>query len=100
MNMIGYRCFACSAEQALDYDGFLCPECGGSAYNFGRHFKSPKKTDAKQWKKIRFLFDNGIRFQKIRPIPNSTESIPYPDTLEEARGFVVKYKDFSWPSHT
>ncbi len=30
MNMIGYRCFACSAEQALDYDGFLCPECGGN----------------------------------------------------------------------
>lgn len=28
--MIGYRCFACSAEQALDYDGFLCPECGGN----------------------------------------------------------------------
>jgi threonine synthase len=27
MNMIGYRCFACSTNQAVDFDGFVCPVC-------------------------------------------------------------------------
>ena len=30
MNMNGYRCMACSATQAADFDGFLCPVCGGN----------------------------------------------------------------------
>jgi threonine synthase len=28
--MIGYRCFACSEKQAANFDGFLCPVCGGN----------------------------------------------------------------------
>ena len=42
-----------------------CRNCGGISYNLGRHFKAPKKTDKKQWNKIRFLIENGFRFQKI-----------------------------------
>ena len=30
VHMNGYRCFACSAEQAVDYAGFECPSCGGN----------------------------------------------------------------------
>ncbi len=30
MNMHGYRCIACSAIQAQNYDGFLCPVCDGN----------------------------------------------------------------------
>ena len=30
MNMIAYRCFACSETQEANYDGFLCPVCGGN----------------------------------------------------------------------
>lgn len=30
MNMNGYRCFACSATQAVEFDGFTCPVCGGN----------------------------------------------------------------------
>jgi threonine synthase len=30
MNMNGYRCIACSATQAADFDGFLCPDCGSN----------------------------------------------------------------------
>ena len=30
MNMNGYRCFACSAVQAADYEGFVCPVCNGN----------------------------------------------------------------------
>jgi len=28
--MNGYRCIACAESQAADYDGFLCPSCGGN----------------------------------------------------------------------
>lgn len=79
-----------------------CNECGGIAYNFGRHFKAPKKTDRKQWRKIKFLFEHGFRFQKIRTNLPSTESVPYPSSLEEAKEFVVKYKEFArdWSKST
>ena len=30
MNMNGYQCFACSAIQSAEFDGFLCPVCGGN----------------------------------------------------------------------
>jgi len=30
MNMNGYCCIACSATQAADFDGFLCPACGSN----------------------------------------------------------------------
>jgi hypothetical protein len=64
-------------------------------FNVGRHFKAPKKSDNAQWKKVGFLIAHGFLFQKIRPNPNSYESVPYPDTLEEAKEFVVKYKDWA-----
>ena len=28
--MIGYQCFACSAKQAVNFEGFQCPACGGN----------------------------------------------------------------------
>lgn len=28
--MNGYRCFACNQVQNADYDGFVCPSCGGN----------------------------------------------------------------------
>ena len=30
MHMNGYRCIACTATQADDFPGFVCPECGGN----------------------------------------------------------------------
>ena len=75
-----------------------CPDCGGEAHNFGRHFKSPKKSGLKQWEKVAFLFDHGFRFQKIRIGPGHHDVIPYPDTLDQAKEFVVKYKDYAYKS--
>src|SRR6188768_854003 len=69
----------------------VCPDCGGAAHNFGRHFKSPKQTDTKQWQKVRYLFEHGFRFQKIRIGSGHHDVVPYPDTLEEAKEFVLKY---------
>ncbi len=30
MNMNGYQCFVCSSTQSEDFDGFVCPLCGGN----------------------------------------------------------------------
>lgn len=72
-----------------------CPECGEPSFNFGRHFKAPKKSDKKQWQKIRFLFKHGFRFKKIRVGSGDKDTIPYPANMEQAKEFVVKYKEFA-----
>lgn len=46
--------------------------------------------------KIKFLAEHGFVFQKIRTDSNSYDSVPYPDTLPEAREFVVKYRKWAW----
>ncbi|NMQ19678.1 hypothetical protein E4P82_10990 [Candidatus Competibacter phosphatis] len=72
-----------------------CPDCGSPAYNFGRHFKAPKKTDIKQWKKVRFLFEHGFWFQRIYDKANRYQIIEYPKTMEGAREFVEAYKEYA-----
>lgn len=72
-----------------------CPNCGGNAHNLGRHFKAPKRTDKKQWAKVQFLLEYGFFFQKIYDNSNAGELVPYPDTLEQAKEFVVKYKAYA-----
>lgn len=72
-----------------------CPECSGASYNFGRHFKAPKRTDIKQWEKIEFLFQHGVRFQNIRLEANHHATVPYPETLAQAKEFVLTYQKYA-----
>ena len=97
-----FACLDCRKSFKREFDlnegrpqNMVCPDCGGVAHNFGRHFKAPKKTDQKQWEKVHFLFEHGFRFQKVRVKRNSTESVPYPKTMKEAKEFVVKYKEYA-----
>lgn len=46
-------------------------------------------------RKLSFYLTTAFRFQKIRPVKNSIESVPYPNTLQEAKEFVKKYKKFA-----
>lgn len=73
----------------------VCPNCGGVAHNYGRHFKAPKKSDKKQWAKVKYLHEHGFRFNKIRIASGHHDVVPYPDTLEQAKEFVVKYKKYA-----
>jgi hypothetical protein len=41
---------------------------------------------------VRFLAEHGFVFQKIIKDSNSYDSEPYPDTLSEAKEFIVKHK--------
>jgi len=99
---MAFACFDCCKSFKREFvltDGvpkeLTCPNCGGISHNFGRHFKAPKITDKKQWSKVKFLFDNGFRFQKIRVGSGEKDVVPYPKTLEQAKEFVVKYKKYA-----
>ena len=41
-----------------------------------------------------YTLEHGFRFQKIR-IGGHHDTVPYAETLEEARDFVVRYKDYA-----
>lgn len=99
---MAFACFDCCKSFKREFhlpDGvpleLKCPDCGGLSHNLGRHFKPPKKTDKRQWEKVKFLFEHGFRFQKIRVNPESNDTVPYPETLEQAKEFVVKYKEYA-----
>ena len=99
---IAFACLQCCKSFKRDTDitkGFIkelkCPECGGVSYNVGRHFKAPKKTDTKQWNKVAYLIKHGFHFQKIYDQDHDGQSVPYPDTLQEAKKFVIKYKRYA-----
>ena len=99
---MAFACFECCKSFKREFiltNGvpveLKCPECGGTSYNFGRHFKAPKKSDKKQWKKVKFLFDHGFRFHKIRIGSRDKDTVPYPETMEQAKEFVVKYRTYA-----
>ncbi|MBU2870537.1 hypothetical protein [Colwellia sp. E2M01] len=101
---MSFACFNCKTSNMrhfnvppCDYPKTMeCPICKSTTVNLGRHFKPPKKSDVAQWKKVKFLAEHGFVFQKIRTDSNSYDSVPYPDTLSEAKEFVVKYKKWAW----
>jgi DNA-directed RNA polymerase subunit RPC12/RpoP len=87
-----YACFKCrkSFKRKHEVGVFerACPSCGSAAYRLMDWFKPPKADDVKQWKKVEFLYQHGFWFQSV---PNAF----YPKTLEEAKLFVDKYKEFA-----
>ncbi len=98
---LAYACLTCRksfkrgkpAAKEFFPDTMPCPNCGRLALNFGRHFKAPKKNDDAQWKKVRYLAEHGFWFQRIHIGEKAENVVPYPDTLEQARDFVEKYKE-------
>ena len=99
---MAFACFDCCKSFKREFvltDGvpneLTCPNCGGISHNFGRHFKAAKKTDKKQWAKIKFLYDNGFHFQKIYDQDNGGLQIAYPDTLKQAKEFVIKWERYA-----
>ena len=100
---MAFACLSCRKSFKREFNmsegcpkELTCPECGGASYNMGRHFKAPKKSDIKQWKKIEFLNENGFRFQKIRYGSKHHETVAYPESLEEARVFVEKFRKYAF----
>jgi DNA-directed RNA polymerase subunit RPC12/RpoP len=96
--LIPYACLECrkAFKRHDDPDALTmkCPECGGTAHRTSRRFKPPKRSDLKQWQKVRFLLEHGFRFFTVRD--QSGRYMRYPSTLDEAREFVRKYRGQAW----
>jgi hypothetical protein len=97
--LIHFACFACrrSFKRKIEFGAAVylkpCPDCSGQAIHLGRHFKAPKRTDQKQWRKVEYLVRAGFFFQHVQ---NANCRVPYPETLEDAREFVATYQSQAW----
>jgi hypothetical protein len=95
-----YAAFAClhcrrSFKRPAGPAWRVCPRCGQYAVNLGRHFKPPAHDDLEQWRKVRFLVEQGFAFQHVYDHARGGRLVPYPKTLRQARAFVKKYQDYA-----
>jgi len=65
-------------------------------------FQPPKQSDNKKWNIVRFLVDNGFKYNHVREsvFKNSDGEISerqnytkYPESMKDAKEFIEKYKE-------
>lgn len=58
-------------------------------------FAAPKTSDSEQWKKVQYLVAHGFLFQPVyeRGDDGVHYRVSYPQTLEEAKEFVVRCQE-------
>ncbi|MDH3694301.1 MAG: hypothetical protein OER96_07005 [Gammaproteobacteria bacterium] len=79
----------------------VCPNFAKNAIMMSHRFRSPKKNDDRQLKKVKFRVENGFFFQKIYEEDGGVWTrIRYPSSFEGAPEFVNKYKDQAWTYDT
>ena len=70
-----------------------CPECGQKMIEVNHKFKPPKKTDSKKWAVVKYLIENGFKYQRIF---SNVEGLGlfaenYPEDIKAAKEFVHKF---------
>ena len=93
---MGYKivCLTCRKAFSIGPDYLKpekCSECGGNYIAYNHKFRPPKRDDLKAWKVVGFLSEHGFTYQHVKAIDGNY--VEYPTTLEEAREFIVKYKN-------
>lgn len=90
-------CFECrkSFKKPRSQQPRMCPQCGNQLVALNRKFSAPKSTDIEQWKKVEYLVAHGFLFQSVYELreDGGHYKIDYPQSLEEAKEFVVKYQN-------
>lgn len=99
--LFSFACVGCrrSFKRPIDSPGTferVCPSCGATAIQVGRHFKPPKRSNLGQWEKVAFLIGSGFPFHRVYETKAGGRVVPYPRTLKAAREFVSKYRDQAW----
>ena len=95
---MGYKkvCFNCRKGFSIsDKSTLKCPDCGNLITLFNHKFRPPKKDDLKKWAVVEFLKNKRFDYQHVyRKVDESTVyiSVPFPETMKEAREFAAKYK--------
>ncbi|GAA4902500.1 hypothetical protein [Mucilaginibacter defluvii] len=77
----------------------LCPSCGVQYKIYNHKFRPPKKTDAKQWRVVQYLYLQGFNYQHVSDDLPSKEwyasngyYMRYPKTMKDAVKFVALFK--------
>ncbi len=84
-----HACFNCQKSFKLSYEkDHVCPGCGLRIYRMGRAFKTPKRGDHEQWRKVQTLYALGFRFHCY-----GGDYPPLPKYLREVAQFVEQYPD-------
>ena len=98
-------CFNCRKSFSLGTDYTIkhsakCPDCGQPTSILQHTFRPPNRDDIKKWKVAEFLKDHGFIFQHIykdintkNGIVSAENYVEYPTTMEDAKDFVLKYKE-------
>lgn len=98
-------CFNCRKAYSLGTDfnvkhSSSCPECGQQTTILQQNFRPPSSDDIKRWRVVEFLKDNGFIYQHIykditkrNGIVSSANYVEYPTTMNEAKDFVLRYKE-------
>ena len=72
-----------------------CPDCGGNGYLISHRFRPPAKDDLKKWQVVEILIKNGFPYDHVYEDVDERghrNLVKYPETIQEAREFVVKYQ--------
>ncbi len=93
--LFAFACVACrrSFKRPIDLPGAferVCPSCGATATQVGRHFKPPSRSNLKQWEKAAFLIASGFPFHRVYETKEGGRVVAYPCTLKAAQEFVRK----------
>ena len=86
---VAHACFVCRKSWKLtpSEEGRSCPQCARPLAEMGRSFRSPKKSDHEQWKKVERLFSAGFRFYSYRTHPGAE---PLPKRLKDVDDFLLR----------
>ena len=75
----------------LNFRVFNCPNCNELMVYVDQKFKPPKSNAFKKWETVTFLIDNGFFYQSVYNINSNT--VPYPENINDAKVFVVTYAE-------
>lgn len=97
-----YVCLGCrkSFKKTYREQPRSCPNCRGDLIRLSPNFSAPKSNDIKQWEKVAFLISHGFLFHHVYKYKWGGGYVKYPQTLTEAREFVVKYKHWAVKNNT
>lgn len=94
-------CFNCRTvisvyADNMENEASPCPECSGETHTVSNRFRPPAKESDKKWEVIELLINNGFAYHhvyaNVARFDRGVE-IDYPETMAEAKAFIIKYKD-------
>ena len=90
-----HACFSCRKSFKLRHSPTharnrppVCPDCGCGLHEVGRQFKAPRRSDTRQWRKVKALVTDGVTFHT----QGHAHLHPMPTQLREVAPFVARVR--------